>query len=100
MFVSTSIQDRNQIATMVDGLRAQHPSKATVVVAPSTVYVGVGDALVGRLKASEAIQLISSSTGGRGGGRPHFASGSIPDPSKTPSTTTLVSLFTDYWKSK
>jgi alanyl-tRNA synthetase len=97
-YVSTDIQDRNQIATMIDGLRAQHPSSASVVVSGSTVYVGVGDALVGRLKAPDAIHLISSSTGGRGGGRPHFASGSIPDPSRAPSATTLVNLFTDYWK--
>jgi len=97
-YVTTDIQDRNQVAVMVDGLRAQHPQSATVVIAPSTAYVGVGDALIERLKAPEVITVISKYTGGRGGGRPHFASGSIPDPSKTPSSTTLVDLFTDYWK--
>jgi alanyl-tRNA synthetase len=96
-YVTTDIQDRNQVALMVDGLRAQHPSSATVVIAPSTAYVGVGDALIDKLKAPDVIRVISSYTGGRGGGRAHFASGSIPDPSKTPSTTTLVDLFTDYW---
>jgi alanyl-tRNA synthetase len=97
-YVTTDIQDRNQVALMVDGLRAQHPSSATVVIAPSTAYVGVGDALIEKLKAPEVIKVISKYTGGRGGGRPHFASGSIPDPSKIPSSTTLVDLFTDYWK--
>ena len=97
-FVTTDIQDRNQVALMVDGLRAQHPRSATVVIAPSTAYVGVGDGLIDKLKAPEVINVISKYTGGRGGGRPHFASGSIPDPSKTPSSTTLVDLFTDYWK--
>jgi len=97
-YVTTDIQDRNQVALMVDGLRAQHPSSATVVIAPATAYVGVGDALIEKLKAPEVINVISKYTGGRGGGRPHFASGSIPDPSKIPSSTTLVELFTDYWK--
>ena len=97
-YVTTDIQDRNQVALMVDGLRAQHPGSATVVIAPSTAYVGVGDALIEKLKAPEVITVISKYTGGRGGGRPHFASGSIPDPSKIPSSTTLVDLFTDYWK--
>jgi alanyl-tRNA synthetase len=99
-YIATPIEDRNQIASMVDGLRVQHPASATVVIAPATAYVGVGDSLVGKLKAPEAIQLISSYTGGRGGGRPHFASGSIPDPSKVPSRSTLVALFTDYWAKK
>ncbi|MGE5801657.1 MAG: alanine--tRNA ligase [Gemmatimonadota bacterium] len=97
-YVTTDIQDRNQVALMVDGLRAQHPGSATVVIAPATAYVGVGDALIEKLKAPEVINVISKYTGGRGGGRPHFASGSIPDPSKIPSSTTLVDLFTDYWK--
>ncbi|HXM37865.1 MAG TPA: alanine--tRNA ligase [Gemmatimonadales bacterium] len=98
--VSTDIQDRNQIALMVDGFRAQHPSSATVVLSPSAAYVGVPDALLATVKAPEVVQVISAYTGGRGGGRPHFASGSIPDPSKIPSTTTLVELFTDYWANK
>jgi alanyl-tRNA synthetase len=97
-YVTTDIQDRNQVALMVDGLRAQHPGSATVVIAPSTAYVGVGDALLEKLKAPEVINVISKYTGGRGGGRPHFASGSIPDPARVPSSTTLVDLFTDYWK--
>ena len=99
-YVTTDIQDRNQVAVMVDGLRAQHPSSATVVIAPSTAYVGVGDALIDKLKAPDVIRVISKYTGGRGGGRAHFASGSIPDPSKIPSTTTLVDLFTDYWNNQ
>jgi len=98
--VSTDIQDRNQIALMIDGYKVQHPSSATVVLSPSAAYVGVPDALLPTVKAPEFIQVISTYTGGRGGGRPHFASGSIPDPSKIPSTTTLVELFTDYLAKK
>src|SRR5712671_1172072 len=99
-YVSTDIQDRNQIVSMIDGLRVEHPSSATVVIAPSTAYVAIPDGLLASAKAPEFMQLISDYTGGRGGGRPHLASGSIPDPSKTPSTTTLTELWSKYWSQK
>ena len=99
-YVNTDLQDRNQIVSMIDGLRVQHPSRATVVIAPSTAYVAIPDALLSTVKAPEFMQLISNYTGGRGGGRPHLASGSIPDPSKTPSTTTLTELWSEYWSKK
>jgi alanyl-tRNA synthetase len=68
---------------------------------PSSVYVGVGDSLLGQgLKAGDLVQFISSSTGGRGGGRPHFASGSIGDPTKVSSNSTLVDMMTSYFEKK
>src|SRR5258705_5373042 len=67
-YVTTDIEDRSQIALMVDGLRAQHPRSATVVIAPSTAYVGVGDALIDKLKAPEVISVISRYTGESGRG--------------------------------
>src|SRR6059036_3684781 len=93
--INSDIQDRNQMALMMDGFRAQHPSSVTIVWAPTANYVGVPDALLPRVKAPEIQNVISSYTGGRGGGRPHFASGSIPDPSRIPSNATLVELLKD-----
>jgi alanyl-tRNA synthetase len=93
--ITSDIQDRNQMALMMDGFRAQHPSTVTIVWAPTANYVGVPDALLPRVKAPEIQSVISSYTGGRGGGRPHFASGSIPDPSRIPSNATLVELLQD-----
>src|SRR3989441_680671 len=87
--ITSDIQDRNQMALMMDGFRAQHPSSVTIVWAPSANYVGVPDALLPQVKAPEIQSVISSYTGGRGGGRPHFASGSIPDPSRIPSNAKL-----------
>ena len=84
------------MALMMDGFRAQHPSSVTIVWAPSANYVGVPDALLPQVKAPEIQSVISSYTGGRGGGRPHFASGSIPDPSKIPSNAKLVELLKDF----
>ncbi|HLQ59851.1 MAG TPA: alanine--tRNA ligase, partial [Gemmatimonadales bacterium] len=93
--ITSDIQDRNQMALMMDGFRAQHPGTVTIVWAPTANYVGVPDALLPRVKAPEIQSVISSYTGGRGGGRPHFASGSIPDPSRIPSNATLVELLKD-----
>src|SRR5712664_772232 len=93
--ITSDIEDRNQMALMMDGFRAQHPSTVTIVCAPTANYVGVPDALLPRVKAPEIQSVISSYTGGRGGGRPHFASGSIPDPSRIPSNATLVELLKD-----
>src|SRR3989441_920696 len=87
--ITSDIQDRNQMALMMDGFRAQHPSSVTIVWAPTANYVGVPDALLPQVKAPEIQSVISSYTGGRGGGRPHFASGSIPDPSRIPSNAKL-----------
>jgi len=103
-FSRTDVEDRNQIALMMDAFRVSHPSSVSVIVSgaqPSSVYVGVGDSLLGQgLKAGELVQFISSSTGGRGGGRPHFASGSIGDPTKVSSHSTLVDMVTTYLEKK
>jgi alanyl-tRNA synthetase len=100
----TEVEDRNQIALMMDAFRVSHPSSVSVIVSgamPSSVYVGVGDSLLGQgLKAGDLVQFISSSTGGRGGGRPHFASGSIGDPTKVSSNSTLVDMVTSYFEKK
>ena len=100
----TDVEDRSQIALMMDAFRVRHPSSVSVIVSgamPSSVYVGVGDALLGQgVKAGDLVQFISSSTGGRGGGRPHFASGSIGDPTKVSSNSTLADMVTSYFEKK
>ena len=103
----TQVEDKNQIAMMIDAFRASHPSGVSVIVSgsaatPSSVHVGVVDSLVGKgfPKAGDLVNFISSSTGGRGGGRPHFASGSIGDPSKISSDETLLRMVTIFFEKK
>ncbi|HLZ44591.1 MAG TPA: alanine--tRNA ligase [Gemmatimonadales bacterium] len=103
----TPVEDKNQIALMMDSWRISHPSSVAVMVSgaaamPSSVHVGVGDTLLnsGLLKAGDLVHFIASSTGGRGGGRPHFASGSIGDPTKVSSNSTLVNIVTNYFGKK
>src|SRR2546427_2896476 len=85
-----------------------HPAGVSVVVSgsaakPSTaVTVGIGNDLQrrGLLQANEVVQFIASSTGGRGGGRPHFASGSIGGPAKNSSIATLVGMMKGFMEKK
>ncbi|HWO88726.1 MAG TPA: alanine--tRNA ligase [Gemmatimonadales bacterium] len=77
---STSSADRGEIGAMVDAFRAGTRSGVAVIFATGErpgIHVGVTDDLVARgVNAPEVLNRIAAITGGRGGGRPHFASGS------------------------
>ncbi len=103
----TEVTEQNQIRLMSDAFRSSHPSAVSVIVSgsaasPSSVSVSVGDSLLNRgfPKAGEIASYIASSTGGRGGGRPHFASGSIGDPTKISSNSTFVELMKNFLEKK
>ncbi len=56
------------------------------------VFVGVTDDLLSRgLRAGDLVREIAAVSGGKGGGRPHFASGGIGDPAKLAETRSRVS---------
>jgi len=102
------VDDKKQVAMMSDAFTLSHPGGVSVVVSgsaakPSTaVTVGIGNDLQrrGLLQANELVQFIASATGGRGGGRPHFASGSIGDPAKISSMATLVDMMKAFMEKK
>jgi alanyl-tRNA synthetase len=70
--------DRNEIGAMVDAFRARTKSGVLVVLAAGDrpgIHVGVTDDLVARgVVAPDLVNRLAALTGGRGGGRPHFAS--------------------------
>jgi len=78
--------DKAEIGAMVDAFRAQTPSGVLVVVATGErpgIHVGVTDDLVARgVVAPDLANRLAALSGGRGGGRPHFASAGAGDPSK------------------
>jgi len=102
------VEDKKQVAMMSDAFTLSHPGGVSVVVSgnaakPSTaVTVGIGNDVQrrGLLQANELVQFIASATGGRGGGRPHFASGSIGDPAKISSMAALVDLMKAFMEKK
>jgi alanyl-tRNA synthetase len=73
---------------MVDAFRERTPSGVLVVVAQGErpgIHVGVTDDLVRRgVTASDLANRIAAVSGGKGGGRPHFASAGAGDAAKLP----------------
>jgi alanyl-tRNA synthetase len=93
----TQLADRKQIGTILDAIRESQKNTVAVVLSatPSnpSVHIGVTDDLINSGFTAPAIaSTISASTGGKGGGRPHFASGSIGDPTRIPTDQDLLSL--------
>ena len=70
----------------MDGFRARHKGAISVLFTRGEragIHVAVTDDLVSRgVKAGDIANAIASTTGGKGGGRPHFASGGVGDPAK------------------
>src|SRR6185503_17752526 len=80
---ATPSGDRNEIGAMVDAFRSKTKSGVQVIFATGDrpgIHVGVTDDLVARgVTAGEVVNRIAAVTGGKGGGRPHFASAGAGD---------------------
>src|SRR5437867_206293 len=82
----SELDDRGQIAAIMDGFRAKHRRAISVLFTRGEragIHVAVTDDLVSKgVKAGEIANAIASTTGGKGGGRPHFASAGVGDVTK------------------
>jgi len=82
----SAIDDRNQIAILMDAFRAQHKRAISVLFTNGErpgIHVAVTDDLLSEgVKAGEIAGAIAAVSGGKGGGRPHFASAGAGDPAK------------------
>ena len=83
---STVVDDRGQLGTMADEFRGQKKSASMLVLVnptiPTALAVAVTDDLAASGKdANSFIKLVTAKFGGRGGGRPTFASGTLNVPS-------------------
>ena len=78
--------DRNEIGATIDAFRERTASGVLVVVAMGErpgVHVGVTDDLVAKgLRAPDVANRVAAVSGGKGGGRPHFASAGAGDVAK------------------
>lgn len=80
------VEDRSQLGTIADAFRGEKKSGSLLVLVnptvPTALAVAVTDDLVAEGKdANSFIKLVTAKYGGRGGGRPTFASGSLTVPS-------------------
>ena len=80
------LDDRGQIAALMDGFRAKHKGAISVLFTTGDragIHVAVTDDLVSKgVKAGDIANAIAATTGGKGGGRAHFASAGVGDPGK------------------
>ncbi|MGA7193691.1 MAG: alanine--tRNA ligase [Anaerolineales bacterium] len=87
--MEVSNADTDSLRTLTDKFREKYPSNGIAVLATGTTIIAVlTEDLVQRgLKAGDIITAI----GGRGGGRPNMAQGSLPDASKVNDALSKVS---------
>jgi alanyl-tRNA synthetase len=80
------VSDRGQIGLLMDAFREQHKNAIQVLFVSgerSGIHVGVTDDVISRgVKAGDLVNRIAAVSGGKGGGRPHFASAGAGDPAK------------------
>jgi len=82
------VDDRQQVALLMDAFRARNRRAVSVLFTGGEragVHVGVTDDLVAEgHRAGDLVNAIAAVSGGRGGGRPHFASAGVGDPGRVP----------------
>jgi alanyl-tRNA synthetase len=82
----SDLDDRNQIAAVMDAFRGQYRQAVSVLFTRGErpgIHVAVTADLVARgVKAGALANAIAAVSGGRGGGRAHFASAGAGDPAK------------------
>jgi len=82
---TTEIEDRKQLALLIDAYRRRAARTITVLFAGDSAHVGLSDDLVGL--GLSAVDVVKALSGGRGGGRAHFASGPVGRGTATPAST-------------
>lgn len=82
----TATEDRNEVAASADRFRSGRASAVLVLFAMKgrgAIHVALTDDLVQQgKKAGDLVNRIAAVSGGRGGGRPAFASASAGDPTR------------------
>jgi alanyl-tRNA synthetase len=93
--------DRAQIGLLMDAFRAQHHGAVKVVFTGGDrpgIHAAVTDDLIGRgAKAGDVVRRLAAVSGGKGGGRPHFASAGLGDPSQRAETRACTPAIVAEW---
>ncbi len=97
----TGAEDRDEVAQAADRFRSGK-AKAVLILFGTTgrgaIHVALTDDLVGRgLKAGDLLNRVAAVSGGKGGGRPAFASGSAGDPARLPAAREAAPRLVEEW---
>ncbi len=81
--VDSDLEDRNQVGLVMDAFRAKNSAAIMVLFTGGDrpgIHVAVTDDLIAKgVQAGDIAKAFAASTGGKGGGRPHFASAGVGD---------------------
>jgi alanyl-tRNA synthetase len=97
----TAAEDRDEVAQAADRFRAGKSNAVLVLFGMSgrgAIHVALTDDLVQRgLKAGDLVNRIAAVSGGKGGGRPNFASGSAGDAARLPAAREAAAKLIEAW---
>lgn len=86
ILADVALDDREVLSQISDQLKNKIRSGVTIVIgngeASHPVIVSVSKDLVGQIQAGAILKDFAAVLGGKGGGRPDFAQGAVPDRSK------------------
>ena len=98
---TTALEDRNEVAQAADQFRGTGASGVLVLFAEAgrgAIHAAVTDDLVARgKKAGDLVGRIAAVSGGKGGGRPTFASASAGDRSRLSAAREAVPQIVSEW---
>ncbi|HKT59613.1 MAG TPA: DHHA1 domain-containing protein, partial [Gemmatimonadales bacterium] len=97
----TATDDRGEVAQIADRFREGRRNAVLVLFSTAgrgAIHVALTDDLVsaGR-KAGDLVNRIAALSGGKGGGRPHFASAGAGDPSRLPAARSATLDVVSTW---
>ena len=97
----TASDDRTELGQIADRFREGKRSAVLVLFSTAgrgAIHVTLTDDLVGAgRKAGDLVNRIAALSGGKGGGRPHFASAGAGDPSKLPAARAATPELVSAW---
>ena len=91
LFIEESyVSDRAQVGLIIDSFRSRNKNAIELLLTTGDrpgLHVAVTDDLISRgVRAGDLVQRLAAVSGGKGGGRPHFASAGVGDTSKLSET--------------
>ncbi|HET9274885.1 MAG TPA: alanine--tRNA ligase [Gemmatimonadales bacterium] len=98
----TAADDRDEVGHVADRFREGRRGAVLVLFGTGgrggAIHVAVTDDLVQRgLRAGDLLNRVAAVSGGRGGGRPAFASGSAGDPARIPAARAATPRLVEEW---
>ena len=97
----TGTDDRGEVGQIADRFREGKRNSVLVLFSNAgrgAIHVTLTDDLVGAgRKAGDLVNRIAALSGGKGGGRPHFASAGAGDPAKLPAAKAATPSLVSAW---